>query len=70
MKLWRGAQIRLWGCLAGCDYSKNIEGVGIKKAHKIVLEKRTFKRIAAYLRVLYPYGNGSGIDAYLDDLYR
>lgn len=59
---WKDDQFRLFCCLAGCDYTSKIRGLGIKKAHKIVAEHRTFGAVITVLRGTYHIDDDAAIE--------
>ena len=56
---WSNNQFKLFCCLSGCDYLKNLPNIGIVKAYKLVDKFKTLPALAAELRTKYP-GSGSG----------
>ena len=67
---WTDLQFKLFCCLSGCDYVKNINMLGIKKAHKLVEKYKTLPALAVELRRLYQNSDDFDIDVYLRDLER
>ena len=49
---WTAFQFKLFCCLAGCDYVKNIKSIGIKTAHKLVSATKTLPAVAEALRAM------------------
>lgn len=46
---WSKQRFQLFCCLSGCDYVKNIKGIGIKTAHKLVSQQKTIERVLLHL---------------------
>lgn len=56
---WTNYQFKLFCCLSGCDYLKNLPNIGILKAYKLVEKHKTLPALAIELRSKFP-GSGSG----------
>lgn len=59
---WTNNQFKLFCCLSGCDYLKNLPNIGILKAYKLVEKCQTLPALATELRSKFPSG-GSGSNA-------